>query len=202
MRLTEDGIKDVADAIRRTGYAVVPWFLDATDIALLAGECRRRESDGDMTTASIGRGAERGEHVNIRGDKTDWFDANHLSSDQETYWNAMEVLRGGLNRELLLGLDELEAHFAIYPVGARYAKHRDRFRDDDRRVLSSVLYLNADWLEDQGGALRLYIDGADDLDVYPSAGTLVLFLSADFDHEVLPATRDRLSIAGWFRRRA
>ena len=107
----------------------------------------------------------------------------------------------GLNRELMLGLDELEAHFAMYAPGTRYAKHRDRFRDDDARVLSSVLYLNDDWQESDGGALRLYLPDRH-LDVYPSAGKLVLFLSADFEHEVLAATRDRLSIAGWFRRRA
>ena len=70
---------------------------------------------------------------------------------------------------------------------------------------SSVLYLNEDWDETAGGALRLY-DGMNPIapyrDIAPIAGLLVLFLSADFDHEVLPATRERLSIAGWFRRRA
>jgi SM-20-related protein len=30
----------------------------------------------------------------------------------------------------------------------------------------------------------------------------VCFLSERFEHEVLPATRERLSIAGWFRRRS
>lgn len=33
----------------------------------------------------------------------------------------------------------------------------------------------------------------------PEAGTLVLFLSEDVPHEVLPAYADRYSIAGWFR---
>ena len=32
-------------------------------------------------------------------------------------------------------------------------------------------------------------------------GSLLVFLSADMPHEVLPATRDRLSLTGWFRRR-
>ena len=35
----------------------------------------------------------------------------------------------------------------------------------------------------------------------PSAGTLVLSISAELPHEVLPATRERLSLTGWFRRR-
>ena len=76
-----------------------------------------------------------------------------------------------------------------------------RFRDDDARVLSSVTYLNADWGDRDGGALRLYLPrGAHD--IAPRGGSLVLFLSAEIEHEVLPATRERLSIAGWFRRRA
>jgi SM-20-related protein len=35
--------------------------------------------------------------------------------------------------------------------------------------------------------------------VVPQMGTLVVFLSERFPHEVLPAHADRYSIAGWFR---
>ncbi len=35
----------------------------------------------------------------------------------------------------------------------------------------------------------------------PIGGCLVVFLPGDIPHEVLPATRDRLSLTGWFRRR-
>ena len=40
---------------------------------------------------------------------------------------------------------------------------------------------------------------ADGIRVAPAVGTLAVFLSEDFEHEVLPARRDRYSIAGWFR---
>ena len=73
--------------------------------------------------------------------------------------------------------------------------------DDDRRAVSAVFYLNSDWLPEQGGALRLYLADGRELDVLPEAGTLVVFLSADLPHEVLPATRERLSLTGWLRRR-
>lgn len=49
--------------------------------------------------------------------------------------------------------------------------------------------------------MRLYLADGRELDVLPEAGTLVLFLSADLPHEVLPATRERLSLTGWLRRR-
>ena len=51
-----------------------------------------------------------------------------------------------------------------------------------------------------GGALRLYL-ASGELDVWPEAGTLVLFRSADVLHEVLVNRRERLSLTGWFRRR-
>ncbi|MCO6705038.1 2OG-Fe(II) oxygenase, partial [Streptomyces sp. CHB9.2] len=38
-------------------------------------------------------------------------------------------------------------------------------------------------------------------DVLPLGGSLVCFLSGQLPHEVLPATRERLSLTGWFRRR-
>ncbi|HEX4482069.1 MAG TPA: 2OG-Fe(II) oxygenase [Rudaea sp.] len=197
MRLTSGSIKPIADAIHAEGYAVVQTFLGADVVRALADECR----DADLCVTAVGRGANRAEHTEIRGDKTRWLDDVDASAAVRTYFDAMNTLRVELNHALTLGLEELEAHFAMYAPGARYGRHRDRFRDDDARVLSSVLYLNDDWNESDGGALRLYLSDHH-LDVYPSGGKLVLFLSADFDHEVLPATRDRFSIAGWFRRRA
>ena len=54
----------------------------------------------------------------------------------------MDSLREALNRGLFLGLEDFECHFALYPPGAFYRKHVDRFRDDDRRMVSAVIYLN------------------------------------------------------------
>jgi SM-20-related protein len=90
----------------------------------------------------------------------------------------------------------------LYPAGAIYARHRDRFRDDDARVISCVLYLNEGWQASDGGALRIHMPEGGWRDVIPLAGTLVVFLSERFVHEVLAATRSRLALTGWFRRRA
>jgi SM-20-related protein len=38
--------------------------------------------------------------------------------------------------------------------------------------------------------------------VLPQGGRLVAFLSDRFEHEVLPARRERMSFTGWFRRRS
>jgi SM-20-related protein len=64
-----------------------------------------------------------------------------------------------------------------------------------------VLYLNEDWSTGDSGALRMHLpEGAHD--ILPAGGTLVCFVSEQFEHEVLPSTRERLAVAGWFRRRA
>jgi SM-20-related protein len=56
-------------------------------------------------------------------------------------------------------------------------------------------------LPEHGGQLRMYLDESAEHDVVPTGGCLVVFLSGDIPHEVLPATRERLSLTGWFRRR-
>ena len=42
---------------------------------------------------------------------------------------ALFMRNGVLNRDLFLGLEDFESHFAMYPPGAFYLKHVDRFRD-------------------------------------------------------------------------
>ena len=138
--------------------------------------------------------------VGIRGDRIQWLEPGQ-AEPCDRYLGLMDELRVALNRALFLGLEDFECHFALYPPGAFYQKHLDRFRDDDRRCVSAVLYLNDDWLPEHAGELRLYFaDGSHD-DVPPLGGSLVLFLSGEFPHEVLPAHRERLSLTGWFRRR-
>ncbi len=197
----------VAPDLERSGYCVVENFLEANAIAALALECRSMHEREELRPRQSGAPKDYNIDASIRGDHTRWFDPAQLTPAQATYWTSMDALRISLNRLLLLALDEIEAHYALYPPGARYARHRDRFRDDDARVLSSVLYLNRTWRKADGGALRIYVGeaaGASEpeshVDIAPHAGTLVLFLSADFEHEVLPAARERMSVAGWFRR--
>jgi SM-20-related protein len=107
-----------------------------------------------------------------------------------------------INRELFLGLFDFEGHMAIYPPGSFYRKHLDQFQDVAQRKVSAILYLNDGWQAEDGGQLRIYLEesaDSDSIDVLPRGGTLVCFLSERFYHEVLPATRERLSVTGWFR---
>jgi SM-20-related protein len=192
----------VADIAAR-GWSIRPGWLPAPLVATLAEEARALRAAGAFRAAGVGGDRRRARE--LRGDEILWLEPASASAAQRAALDALEALRLELNRECLLGLFELEAHLAAYPPGAGYPTHVDRLRDDDARVLSIVLYLNADWRVEDGGALRLYLEGAGRApyaDIAPVGGTLVAFLSGEFPHEVLPARRERLSLTGWFRRRA
>ena len=209
-----DGARDRANAASRRafgracedvagrGFTVVPRFAPPRLVAALGAEIRRRAAANAFRAAGIGRGANRVERRDIRGDRISWLDASALAPPERWLWDALEDFRIALNRNTFLGLFSLEAHYAVYPPGAFYARHVDRFRDDDCRVLSWVLYLNEHWSADDGGALRIHIGTCRAFEIQPEGGTLACFLADRFEHEVLPARRERLSIAGWFRRRA
>lgn len=164
----------------------------------LRSDLLRLRDEGALQAASVGRDRTRALRLEIRGDATLWLHDPRCGEAARDFMAALDALRSVLNRRLYLGLHEVEAHYAAYPPGSGYARHRDRFRDDDARVLSWVSYLNEDWNASDGGALRLHMDDGP-IDLLPSAGTSVCFLS-ELEHEVLPATRERLSIAAWFRR--
>jgi SM-20-related protein len=117
----------------------------------------------------------------------------------------MEAVRVNLNRALYLGLFEFEAHFAVYAPGAFYRAHLDNFRGTSARIVTAILYLNEDWQTVDGGQLRLYTtgeEGGEYVDLLPEAGQWILFDSARFWHEVLPARRERFSLTGWLRTRS
>lgn len=188
----------VADALRVHGACRIPGWPGPMLRAALRADLQRLGDDGALRPASIGRGAARGLRTDIRNDVTLWLDDPRCGAPAADFLARLDALRRDLNRLLYLGLDDCEAHYAVYPPGGGYARHRDRFRDSDARVVTLVSYLNEDWRDDDGGHLRLWReDGAET--TLPPAGGSVCFLS-ELEHEVRPAHRERFSIAAWFRR--
>ena len=197
------------------GYCVMDNFLSPSVIDTLASEVLVLQDSALLHAANTGR-AQTTVNTKLRGDSIFWLNEADASPAQRTYFDEMERLRSGLNQHLYLGLDVLESHLALYPIGAGYQKHLDRFKANDnsqlpQRQISCILYLNKDWLEEDGGYLRLYlnaddatdgiVDTASSLDIAPIAGRLVMFLSDTFYHEVMPANRARMSLTGWFLNR-
>lgn len=192
------------DTFAKQGYVIVDDFMPREITALLAQEAISRLRNQDMISARTGKKTLLNQ--SIRGDHIDWVEETDSNIAIQAYFAQMHELQRLFNEQFFMGLQSLETHLAVYPVGTGYQKHLDQFQLDhstqiNTRQVSSILYLNDDWSQAYGGELRLYIDASAYLDILPVAGRLVLFLSSQFWHEVLPATRERLSLTGWFRTR-
>ncbi len=197
-------LAQITETLARDGYAVVPSFLNPQTCAALAAEGRKQIDAGMLKAAGVGQGSEHSLRDEIRSDHILWLDDENAAPLQKQYLELLEAYRQEVNRQLFLGIFEFEGHLALYPPGSFYKRHLDRFREDDRRTVTAILYLNDNWQESDGGQLRFYPNGesvAEYIDILPQAGTLVTFLSHDYWHEVLPGSRERMSITGWFKRR-
>jgi SM-20-related protein len=185
------------ESIYAHGYAVLPNAIKSTLISALLADCLR--INPHFSTAGIGRLNNQQIDVSIRNDKTYWFDSS--SSAQLAYQAIMLDVKIALNRQFFLGLFDYECHYAKYTQGDFYKKHVDAFKGRSNRVFTTILYLNT---PPKGGELVIYTPNskAVEVSIKPTAGTLVLFESERFVHEVLPAVDARYSIAGWFRKNA
>lgn len=188
----------IAGHLAEQGYCIVPDFFP--DSAGLRQSLIAARDAGRFHRAAVGQGVAQRVRDEIRGDHVMWLEPTGGAPVIEGYFAAMERPRKAINQTPYLGLFDYEAHFAWYPPGAFYQKHLDGFAGDKRRKVSCVLYLNDHWQANEGGALRLFLPQGE-RDVLPQAGTLACFLSDDLWHAVQPATRERMSITGWFKLR-
>lgn len=199
MSAESSDIKLISEKITHQAWVAINDLFKPSLLHALFEEACKHEASNALNLAFVGH-KENKTMSSLRGDSTLWLDDPRCGIASKTFLDALDVLRKDLNQSLLLGLESVEAHYAVYPPGAAYARHRDRFRDNDARVLSLVCYLNAGWPVDAGGELRLHLANGYQ-DIAPHMGTSVIFLSEEIEHEVLPATQTRYSIAAWFRRR-
>lgn len=189
----------LANDLRQQGYAIVHHALPTELETALVNHIVTMPNFA-LQAAGIGREQDLNINNFVRRDQIKWIEK---SSPVETAWlEQMEAFRLILNRQLFLGLFSYESHFAQYQQGDFYKKHLDAFKGQTNRILSTVYYLNPNWQAEDGGELVIYdsINHTQELTrVLPTLGTLVVFLSEEFPHEVLAANRTRHSIAGWFR---
>lgn len=188
----------IADALQGSGYCVLDNILP---VGLDDGLMHELETWAAplLQPAGVGRGGDYQHNKDIRRDKIHWLEPITPAVTEFLSW--MDRLRAGLNRRLFLGLFNYECHFAVYQPGDFYQKHLDAFKGARGRRLSTVFYLNSNWSAVDAGELVLYDEAGEQVleRVAPKKGRLVIFMSEDFPHEVLPAKRTRCSIAGWFR---
>jgi SM-20-related protein len=186
----------IADNLAEHGFAVADQFLSQSEVTDILSHETFQHGAERFKKAGIGK--QQGLQINeaIRGDYIHWLDKNLADPSVKIYLDRLQELISFLNRSLFLSLKDYEVHRTIYPVGTYYKRHLDQFRKDDHRKLSVICYLNNDWKEEHGGQLRMYLPEGP-TNILPLAGRLVCFRSDQIEHEVLPATRERLSLTGW-----
>ncbi|WP_339673700.1 2OG-Fe(II) oxygenase [Dasania marina] len=186
----------IAEQLYSKGYCILEQAIPQHLAAALCAQAKTYSDD--YKKAEVGRGNTKHYNPAIRSDEILWISEKTAA---ETNWLAWaEGLRVQLNQRLFLNLSHVESHFSHYPPDAFYRKHRDAFQGNSNRLVSMVTYLNPSWCPENGGEMLLYDDNEQQiLRVQPTLGTLAVFLSNDFPHEVLATQKDRYSIASWFR---
>ena len=192
----------VLDALVNDGYFVGNQFWALHHVSDFAAACQRLIIAKRFHPATIGKGSESKRDTSIRSDEICWLEESSTEPLLAVYLQGLEQLRLQLNQELMLGLADVEVMAAHYSPGARYGRHFDRFKSDDARTVTAILYLNEDWKLGDGGELRIYFPDGSFRDIEPTAGTMVVFMTADLEHEVLETKRHRLTLTGWYRRRS
>jgi SM-20-related protein len=187
----------ICDALAGPGWIVIPHFL--TDEAVQNLNSIISVRSDDFIPAGIGRKQTQQVQKNIRGDEILWVNDDDPDLTQENL--RMSDLKSTMNKELYLSLVSFEWHFARYAIGSFYQRHSDQHQNNKTRAVTVVQYLNQDWLETDGGHLEIFLKDNDSIKITPQGGTLVVFMSEKFEHQVLPASRERLSLTGWYRQR-
>ena len=177
-------IKNILNDLEQQGWSVQKHFFTTELIQHLKETLTSFRQQGILKQAGIGR--ENNFHIeqSIRSDEISWFDEENLNESQKIYLSITQQLQNAINQHFYLGLFELEVHFALYPPNAFYKRHLDQHKNQDTRVVTIITYLNEDWRKDDGGQLQLYLKDGKAVSIEPDAGTLVCFMSADFEHEV------------------
>ncbi len=151
-----------------------------------------------MLAAGIGNNTLLQHDKLIRSDRIYWLDRSHDNPSEIAFFELMDSFVSYLNSTCYTGITGYEFHYALYEKGSFYKKHLDQFKNNKSRAFSMIMYLNADWQENDGGELCIYHNDYQQL-IAPINGTCVFFKSNELEHEVLMTHQPRLSITGWLK---
>ncbi|MEN8693493.1 MAG: 2OG-Fe(II) oxygenase [Akkermansiaceae bacterium] len=201
-----DAMDRLASAVADPGYGIFPDFLTPEIQADLIQLMADKVAANQLVRAGVGAGLETQVRAEIRSDSIFWLEPDDDAPAASSWLEGMNTLCEHFRRQLFLPLSSYEGHLARYPASGFYKAHLDQHAGTLARQITIMIYLNQDWEQPDGGELRLFTDvkkgpNGPFVEVMPQAGTLVIFRSADFWHEVLPSRRARLSLTGWLRGR-
>ncbi len=155
-------------------------------------------AQGELQHAGTGNNAQAHQNKLVRSDMIYWLDRAHNDVHENSFFDLMDLFVAHLNSTCYTGITGYEFHYALYPAGSFYRKHRDQFRNNSSRQYSMIMYMNADWQAGDGGELSIH--HADHLqNISPLNGKSVFLKSNELEHEVLLTHKPRMSITGWLK---
>jgi SM-20-related protein len=170
-------------------------------VCVEAGRIAAAKADSDeLRPAGVGKQSRKRQEDDIRGDRITWVDRESAAGPLRELVDVYEWLMEELNYKALLGLRRFELQLAFYEAPNRgYDRHVDAFRGPQSRRVTAICYLNEGWKASDGGALRLFLNDGETVEILPEAGRMVVFLSDELEHQVMPTDRDRAALTAWFR---
>lgn len=183
------------DQLAVDDFVVIDDFIPAELYAEVMGYFEKRIAENELKKAGIGALGKYTINTEIRGDYVYWLNKEKEAELPELAERTEELIEK-IKRYCFLSISDYESHLAYYPIGTFYKKHVDRFKNRSNRVLSFVLYLNANWKAGDGGELIIHKDGLE-TKIEPLKMRLVLFKSAETLHEVALTHVPRYSVTGW-----
>lgn len=193
-------IDEISNDLVAQKFSILNNFFEPDLLSLLHQEITEIDENNNLKKAGVGRNDDYTIAKEIRKDKIKWL--NNNTPAQNLLFEKLENLRVELNKNLMLGLFDFEAHYAVYEKGDFYKKHVDSFKGAKNRVISLVIYLNKEWQEQDGGILNIYEELEDKKPLFsllPKWENSIIFLSEELPHEVTTSNKTRYSIAIWFR---
>lgn len=188
----QHSVEQMVRALRTEGF----YISDNALPAALIENVKEWKDTLQLKRAGTGNGTNY-QPNSVRHDSIHWLEDTTTNPIEQEIWSWLNALRIALNSQLFINASHAEAHIALYPPSNGYARHKDTFVNNNKRVMSIVAYFNENWQESDGGVLRLYVNDTI-VDVLPQAGRVVVF-DPNIEHEVLPTFRERLSVACWLR---
>ena len=155
-------------------------------------------ADKQMYSAGTGNNIILEHNKLFRSDMIYWLDRKHDNVSENSFLDMIDAFILYLNETYYTGITEYEFHYALYEKGSFYKRHLDQFKNNDSRKYTMILYLNEDWVKNDGGELCIYQNG-EEQNISPNEGKMVFFKSNELEHEVLVTNKPRMSITGWLK---
>lgn len=182
----------------KNGIGIANNFLNKELSGHLKANLSELFDNNQLVLAGTGQTATINPNNIIRSDRIFWLDRKHNNKHENSFFDLMDQFILHLNTTCYAGIKSCEFHYTLYETGSFYKTHTDRFRENDSRQFSMIMYLNENWEEKDGGELCIHLaDG--NRSISPNEGKSVFFRSNELEHEVLITSKPRMSITGWLK---